>query len=57
MKDDGGRMTGMLLNLERLICNSMLFILHPSAVILAFHRNNWLIASLRFPLRTKFKTT
>jgi nitrite reductase (NADH) small subunit len=36
MKDEGGRMKGMLLNLELLIFNSTSFILHPSAFILAF---------------------
>ncbi|MBC7911483.1 MAG: hypothetical protein H7Y30_13330 [Pyrinomonadaceae bacterium] len=37
MKDEGGRMKVMLLNLELHISNSMPFILHPSAFILAFH--------------------
>jgi hypothetical protein len=35
MKDEGGRMKGMLLNLDLLILNSTSFILHPSAFILA----------------------
>jgi hypothetical protein len=36
MKDEGGRMTAMLFDLEPLISNSIPFILHPSAFILAF---------------------
>jgi hypothetical protein len=38
MKDEGGRMKGMLLNLDLLIFNSSSFILHPSAFILALPR-------------------
>ena len=37
MKDEGGRMKGMLFNIEGFKFKSTLFILHPSAFILALH--------------------